>query len=48
MNREVRGGGRMGLSGKLLGLEAWNLAQRKEKQKERWRLGEKAGGRPTD
>lgn len=48
MNREVRGGGRTGLSGQLLGLEAWNLAQREEKQKERWRLGEKAGGRRTD
>lgn len=47
MNREVRGGGRSGLSRQLLGLEAWNLAQREETQ-EKWRLGEKAGGRRTD
>lgn len=48
MNREVRGNGRPGLSRQLLGLEASNLPQRQEKQKERWRLGEKARGRQTD
>lgn len=47
MNREMGGGGEDWPMGQLLDLEASNLDQREEEQKERWRLGEKARGRQT-
>lgn len=47
MNREMGGGGEDWPIGQLLDLEASNLDQREEEQKERWRLGEKARGRQT-